>query len=840
MLKLIFTGMKRRKKEIRHVSIVTFLAVLFLSAITLFQSITNNYLFQKNLDTYGNWIVSTVGVKLEHPYLQVESSCTTGAELVDEQGNDMFLAMGKADENFDLVDGTNLYEGRMPESKDEITMDTMSLSKLGYSYELGQTIRIHYLDAEENLKTREYKLVGVMKYFGQIWKTSGGYFLPNCFVTEEEFAGYNVSGNTTYFYQLNPEYNGIDTAEFAEHVSKNGSVITYNSYVYENRLWGNAEIYRNVTLALMAMAALAISYLMIAYTGKRRSIYYKYRCIGATKNQVRQIIFMECMYATFPEIILGIGIPYGIAYGICKIVSHFYGVTEFYEFDGKLLVIHIFVAVGVVLLAIVATQCSIRDKRLAGNTGTVKPSKYKRLRRIGNKTRKPERTIFKRQNALRPVQYVVSVIFSIVVCGSLVICAYQIQESVTITQWTLAVKEDFTMEKMGEEYTFPSKEEQKPSSEAGENFYGGDTYGFSSYDMYIGADQDIIGNIEMCPGVDTINYVIRDGLHYFEWDGIEESQMMKDLKENAMCDTPLEYKMEIKFFGNLTKIKKQMKTWGDEQQIQWDKYSEGEQVILIINGEDDTIKAGDMVRIKNAFTEAALSVEIGAVYYCGNEIWDNFLTNTYLMVGSRALADKIAENEGKKLKYNTLEIIYDRNASYESTDRQLAMLANDGGFRYRSEAEQRRISTSQMVQDVGIYGTLFVMILVIYIVIQRSFLASKNKYWQFRYTLLKQIGMEDRQYVKLALTAECKSYLWLFAGLLPGYVAAGYMYYAKYGGLLTEDQIVINNMADQMLDGIINNMEHGLYIGMVVLLYLVMTVSSAIVIRKCIKGGKEQ
>ena len=95
-----------------------------------------------------------------------------------------------------------------------------------------------------------------------------------------------------------------------------------------------------------------------------------------------------------------------------------------------------------------------------------------------------------------------------------------------------------------------------------------------------------------------------------------------------------------------------MKTWGDEQQIQWDKYSEGEQVILIINGEDDTIKAGDMVRIKNAFTEAALSVEIGAVYYCGNEIWDNFLTNTYLMVGSRALADKIAENEGKKLKYN--------------------------------------------------------------------------------------------------------------------------------------------------------------------------------------------
>ena len=94
--------------------------------------------------------------------------------------------------------------------------------------------------------------------------------------------------------------------------------------------------------------------------------------------------------------------------------------------------------------------------------------------------------------------------------------------------------------------------------------------------------------------------------------------------------------------------------------------------------------------------------------------------------------------------------------------------------------------------------------------------------------------------MKLALIAECKSYLWIFAGLLPGYVAAGYIYFAKYGGLLMEEQIVINNMADQMLNGMINYMEHGLYISMVVLLYLVMVVSSAIVIRKCIKGGKEQ
>lgn len=98
--------------------------------------------------------------------------------------------------------------------------------------------------------------------------------------------------------------------------------------------------------------------------------------------------------------------------------------------------------------------------------------------------------------------------------------------------------------------------------------------------------------------------------------------------------------------------------------------------------------------------------------------------------------------------------------------------------------------------------------------------------------------MEDGQYFKLALIEECKSCVWVFAGLIPGYLAAGYMYYAEYGGILEGNQIVLNNMLDQILNKIINHMEHGLYIGIALLLYIIVTVSSASVIWKCIKGGK--
>ena len=38
MIKMVLKGMKRRRKEIRYVSIVTFVAVFFMAGIMLFQN----------------------------------------------------------------------------------------------------------------------------------------------------------------------------------------------------------------------------------------------------------------------------------------------------------------------------------------------------------------------------------------------------------------------------------------------------------------------------------------------------------------------------------------------------------------------------------------------------------------------------------------------------------------------------------------------------------------------------------------------------------------------------------------------------------------------------------
>lgn len=838
MIKLVFAGMKRRKHETKYVSFVTFAAVLFLCGITLFQNISNNYVMQKNLNAYGNWIVSTVNKQLEHPYFKLESNCMVGPSLIDGQTLvENQIVVGAAADNFDLIDGSNLYEGRMPENENEIVMDTISLAKLGYSYDLGQTISVHYQNAEGQAIPKEYELVGTTKCFAQIWKINRGCTLPNCFVSAEEFEkNYNINSYTTYFYQLNPEYSDISTKDFGyQFVDKDENNTTvFNSYVYDNQLWGTSEIYWNVTFALMAISAMAISYLMIAYTGKRRGIYYKYRCIGASESQVRRIILTECAYATVPEIVSGIGISYIIAYGLCRLVDSFQSVTDIYVFDGALFAGQIFATFGVVLLAVLATQFSISDKRLAGNAGAVKPSKYKKLRIIARRTKKPEKTIFKRQNALRPIQNLSSILFSIIVCAILVFCVNKILDSYESTQFVLRVQKDVEMETSVEhffEVTDPNSDEK---------------HGMSNYDMYTGADDRVMEQIRMCPGVETIDCVIQDGLHYFTWDGMEDSQLMKELIEAQECGTPLEYGMELVFYENLSDVKTQVEAWGGPQDLDWDKFIAGQQVILIVDAYDletgekieDTLQLGDRITIKNSFTDVSnVSVEIAMLSEGqGQEQWAEFMTGSYKIIGSTALAEKIARSDSQELRYNKVWITYDQNASYESSDKQLARLARDHGFAYSSQAELRRLYTRQLIQTSVIYGIIFVMIATVYIVIQRSFLVSKNKYWQARFILLKQIGMEDSQYFMLAFLEECRSYLWILVGLIPGFFVSAWSLHTLWGDLAGSETTFMENIWYYM----VNEIDHGIYIVVALLLYLAVVAGSAGVIRKCIQTNRRE
>ena len=58
--KLVMTGQKRRKREMWYVSLAAFIAILFMSSVSLFQIIMDRYLMETNYQNYGDWVISAV------------------------------------------------------------------------------------------------------------------------------------------------------------------------------------------------------------------------------------------------------------------------------------------------------------------------------------------------------------------------------------------------------------------------------------------------------------------------------------------------------------------------------------------------------------------------------------------------------------------------------------------------------------------------------------------------------------------------------------------------------------------------------------------------------------
>lgn len=104
---MMMKSIRRRKRELRYVSAVTFIAVLFLTSVSVFQNTMDQYVTVTNYENYGEWILSSVedpGSRevtfrdLEHPYFSKTGICRTGPGILDADGEDSNLSIGTLDE----------------------------------------------------------------------------------------------------------------------------------------------------------------------------------------------------------------------------------------------------------------------------------------------------------------------------------------------------------------------------------------------------------------------------------------------------------------------------------------------------------------------------------------------------------------------------------------------------------------------------------------------------------------------------------------------------------------------------------------------------------------------
>lgn len=768
-LKLTVTGLKRRKREMRYISAAAFIAVLFMSSVTLFQTIMDRYLMETNYQNYGDWVLSAVKdytdskrlfSEIRHPYLTSSGLCLTGADLLNEKNEPAGVYIGFIDEGLKKLGNISLYEGRFPESEQEIAMDLSSLSRLGLSYEPGQTVRVA-VQKGDKIFEKEFLLTGTLKSFAANWKHSGSCPLPNCIVTEESLKQICKPSFATYFYQLDRMYENLDMEEFASAFFLPSHIRTYNSYVYENRVWGSREMFHAVKFLLTMIGALSIGYLMMSYVSWRRKWYYRLRCMGADKWKIRMIIFAEAAYGTFPYTLLGMALPYAIGAFVCALLSKTLNIPWFFQFQPEDFFMQLFVSFGIILFVVFCAWLKSGDKSLTKNSKELTKRQIARLRRDAKKERNTAAIFLKRLKKLHPFQQIAFFLFSFIVCLILSMCINKItQASIEFSQ----TKESF--------HDFSASADTELSTVTPmfgtEGTYGGPD---TSSVMYEGISPETEKEIESLIGIAKTDWRTLDKTHILHWEAKRDSpveQAVKESWENHIC---AHASTQFTYYKDDKKLLKRLKKDFDLKTLDEDAFLNGEEIILMLSDYEQlffdkesvkitetTLHPGDLAEIVSAESQLYVPVEmedypnlsgrilvkIGAVIYEPPYKWreeSGFLSH-YRILASERLAKRVADADGKPFFHNDVNIDLNSSASFEATEKRLASIFKENGFLYYSSSEELSEARNAFLRNLSIYGVLLGTILFIFLLLQIHFHQMQNGRRQKEYRILKQLGME--------------------------------------------------------------------------------------------------
>ncbi len=325
---LAFEGIRRRKRQSLLIFSVLLVSFTFAIVIICYSSSISATNSQLRADTYGTWYGAiTSGVDTDREYLEISewldelsASVNYGTAYHEVQGlhYGSSSTIGTVDSSFE--DMGIVVDGRLPQKSGEIAIEEATLSSLQYGATLGQTIYITKTIIDDNGEiqyiTKEFTLVGIISEYTRLWDVNCT--LNNIIVTEEDMLAYyteagaslsSIETETTYFFTIKSGYGDTVETEINKYLwdSREGTkvrVVTINFAIeLENEAEAVNTFYIWLILAITLLAVVMI-YILQMQSEVRRIV--RFRSIGASKGQLRLLIFLETMILCIPAMILGV------------------------------------------------------------------------------------------------------------------------------------------------------------------------------------------------------------------------------------------------------------------------------------------------------------------------------------------------------------------------------------------------------------------------------------------------------------------------------------------------------------------------------------------------------
>ncbi|HBG5760947.1 TPA: FtsX-like permease family protein [Clostridioides difficile] len=734
--KIAKSNLKQNKSKSILIIITIILSTLMLSSIGIYIVDAGAYQKENTIKYSGNYqgILANVDEKqadILSNHADVELTGEMNGVGVEKLEDDSNISLAYMNEDALKLNSFELIKGKLPTKENEIVLDSGALKALGYkNKDLGEKIKISYNDYKNDKKIeKEFVISGILKtseiseagkyYYAII---SELYMRNTRDMSQEDF---NI------YVKFNDKSNlSIEQAkEKLDKIANDIGLDTINTAVNENYINALKPDMETIMGGGFVGLVIVLSSILVIYNIFYISIvtkvqeFGKLRAIGATKKQIKNIVFKEGF------ILAGIAIPIGIILGyvLANII-----IKSFMDIDVKSS--RLPVILSVVVISFISVVLSLlKPMKVASKVSIVDAVRYTG-NKISNKSkRKGYKNInlkrLSHANLERNKKRTYMTLASLILSGTIFITVSTALES-------------FDAEKMAREH-FPYDIEVR----------------LSGYEM--NSDKNPKNNLNI---LQMDNPLSKDFFNQIKnMEGIKRIESARSVKI-GMEDYDVEFKYDLLQSINENDVKSLNKNLIDGK-INLERLQTGDEIVIthVDTAKEMGVKAGDKIRL--------------TLYDGDKKIKKEFKVQAIAMgVPSFGIGKDFID---RTLKYDSTSSlgIYTEEGKYQEIKDSIKKIAKNNGFLETDFIDSRIESNKAVISFIKIIGyTLTGIIGVIGFMNLVNTMITSIVTRKKELGMLQAIGLTNKQLVKM-LNSEAMYYTSgmmigsiLFGGIL-GYIA---------------------------------------------------------------------
>jgi len=811
---MIFTSIKRRKKDISRVSLVAFLAAFFVMVTLLFQDNVDSYQQRENRQNYGDWFLcettngsASADYLSSHAYFDKCGIMLTGPQIL--VGGATTYTLGTADDTMQDIGNIRLREGKMPVNDNEIVMQLNLLANLGLGSNIGQTVTLSYKDSSGKQITKDYILSGILVDYTDNW--INGSTLPAALVSKQCFDEINVLSSKNYMYHLKSTVKLNNESKYVDGLSKTvNEKLVFNQYAYEQGIWGDTNAYKEIIIVLVCMSICAIAYTYFSYISKRKTEYYRLRCFGVGKRQLKKLIIYEGMYACIPAAVAGFITALSASMILVYILKLIYHTSYFFNLKVMSLFICIASVLVTILISITLVTLLVNDKHIYVNTLKIPLKKLKRIKPKRLNRRNVFRKFHKREWKLYPLRMLLSIVLSVAVTVFILLCVDKVHRYYETGYGYIVNAKDFIINVQAANVQVKFNEGVNPNSTV---TYSTSKQVYSHTHIF---SQDFYDSLNSIDGIRSAYYYAINNSNDITWDSIENSPVRaKQLTQFPNLTTVSDeniYAYATAFYPDAKTVYESYKDNIDPQYYDPDAFERGEQVIYSavmdsINSDTDTantiqentLSIGDKITYHTETGDIQATVVAMVNSKIGHSLLNVNSKYEYDFLASQSLGEKIATADNTQFGYNQLTLNVSSVVSFDGTNKRLTNLLNDYKLKFNNKYEEKAQRRNAFNQKLFIFSMMIAIVFSIYVVIYANMIATGMKYKKYNMKLLKNLGLSNRKLAWMEIKRCIWDNLWILLAVPLFYIISWYNIY-KYLGSIPWMGIVDPDTKERTLD----------------------------------------